>query len=463
MKARSTKIPERSHALFPVAHYEFIWAHQLWSLTAESDNYFQHYLENYILPNGDFLYNTQDQVEAPMNVGAVLWNSARAFDYAGDLTALKKRLPILERMLDFVLERYEYGKTKFPPDDRRHGLIWGSPEADLGAPSNDFPNSHPLYFQNSVWIWRGVKEHARCLRKAGEQSRDAGLTHEADRLEKVAAEMRTLIERSLAATMSAANEAMRHSGITPFTPDDIHHNPKQLSSYENHRFMMDWFTADWGVPALDRGHLKHRDLAGHQIMGLHTDADVCRTSNFMDHGTLAARIREDDYRPYLLTLYSLCCYAADSGNRYSPEDAYLPGGFPGEGNPYQWSAVINSVLQPSLGLRWLLCYEESNAEICHLQKAAPKHWFARGEKISVAKCQTRFGSISWTTYAVDDQKWQVSIDTPSGFAGDLVVHIHPSRGGSVKASSSGVIDAGRIIFRRDFFKTTNKFTFEATA
>ncbi len=47
------------------------------------------------------------------------------------------------------------------------------------------------------------------------------------------------------------------------------------------------------------------------------------------------RIRQDDYRPFLLTLYSLCCYAADSGNRYSPEDAYIPGGRPAEGNPYR--------------------------------------------------------------------------------------------------------------------------------
>ena len=64
-----TKIPERSHALFPVAHYEFVWAHQLWNLTELADSYFQHYLDRYILPDGNFLYNTQDQVEAPLNVG----------------------------------------------------------------------------------------------------------------------------------------------------------------------------------------------------------------------------------------------------------------------------------------------------------------------------------------------------------------------------------------------------------
>lgn len=40
-----------------------------------------------------------------------------------------------------------------------------------------------------------------------------------------------------------------------------------------------------------------------------------------------------------------------------------------------------SILQPTLGLRWLLCYEEADAEICHLQKAAPKYWFKAGERI----------------------------------------------------------------------------------
>ena len=52
-----TKIPERSHALFPVAQYEFIWAQQLWNLTASSDEYFQFYLDKYILPDGNFVYN----------------------------------------------------------------------------------------------------------------------------------------------------------------------------------------------------------------------------------------------------------------------------------------------------------------------------------------------------------------------------------------------------------------------
>lgn len=443
-----TKIPERSHALFPVAEYEFVWAQQLWNLSQDADVYFQHYLDKYILPDGNFLYNTQDQVEAPLNVGVFLWNSARSYDYNHDLDALRKRLPVLERMLDYVLKRYEYSKRTFSPGDRRYGLIYGSPEADLGDPNNDFPKSHPLYFQNSTWTWRGLTEHARCLRLAAQDGKDESLNTLAAGYESIAKEMRANIQASLEATLGLRAPSMKEANITPFTPDDIHHHPKDLSSYENHRFMPDWFLADWGDANLDLGHLRHREIAGLQIIGLATDGATARTSNFTAHGDLAVKIRQDDYRPFLLTLYALICYAADSGNRYAPEDAYIPGSYPGEGSEYGWSAVINSTLQPTLGLRWMLCYEEPDKELCHLQKAAPKHWFARGQTISVRGCPTRFGPVSWTTHAVSDREWKIDLDVPAGFAGDLVIHVHPSDGRPLRTTSAGTIERGSIVLTR---------------
>ena len=455
-----TKIPERSHALFPVAEYEYVWANQLWNLTEDSDVYFQYYLDKYVLPNGDFLYNTQDQVEAPLNIGIFLANSARSFDYTRNLASLQRRLPVLERMIAFALARYEYSKEQFLPGDRRRGLIYGSPEADLGDPNNDFPKSHPLYYQNSVWIWRGLAEHTRCLRLAAQAAHDETLSSAATRYDTIAKEMRSDIQASLEATLSLRSPAMKAAGITPFTPDDIDHPPKELSSYENHRFMQDWFLADWGDPALDLGHLKHREIAGMQIMGLHTDGAVARTSNFMDHGSLAVKIRQQDYRPFLLNLYALVCYAADSGNRYSPEDAYIPGSFAGEGGRYGWASVVNSTLQPTLGLRWLLCYEERDKDVCHLQKAAPKHWFANGETISVSKCPTRFGVVSWSTQAVEDREWKVTLDIPKGFSGDLIIHIHPNDGKPVRRSSMGTVGDNTIALNKDLLAGNSHFEIE---
>ncbi|HEV2488832.1 MAG TPA: hypothetical protein VGT03_03415 [Candidatus Acidoferrales bacterium] len=442
-----TKIPVRSHALFPVAHYEFVWAHQLWNLTNEVEPYFEHYLDHYILSDGNFLYNTQDQVEAPLNAGIFLENSARAYDYSGNLDAFQRRLPVLRRMIDFVLKRYRYSLDNFPESDPRYGLIWGSPEADLGDPQNDYPASHPWFYQNAVWIWRGLYEHQRALARAAKEATAKGspqlsqdLERESAELQKLASEMRAKIERSLKLTLDARNPEMMKAGITPFHPFDTTRKPDGLSSYENHRFMMDWWTADWGDSELDEGHFLHRTLAGEQLMGMNTDGHYPRTSNFMEHGTLASRIRQKDYRPFLLALYGNLCYAMDSGSRYAPEDALLPGNYPGEGSPYAWSAVVNSELQPTLALRWLLCYEEHDraGELAtvHLQKAAPMHWFADGQRIVVEECPTRFGKLSWRTES-SGGLWRIEITLPANFGADLMIYVHPPSGQPLRTASMG--------------------------
>jgi hypothetical protein len=444
-----TKIPERSHALFPVAHYEFVWAQQLWNLAAEAEPYFEHYLEHYVLPGGNFLYNTQDQVEAPLNAGVFLENSARAYDYTHDREALDRRLPVLQRMIDFVEKRYRWSKQNFPADDPRHGLIWGSPEADDGDPADDYPEAHPYYYQNAAWIWRGLKEHARCLERASQEHQAEAYRRMSDDAARLASEMRTDIERSLAKTLEDRNPALKSAGITPFTAFDTKRQPAELSSYENHRYMMDWWTSDWGDFALDEGHFRHRELAGQQILGMNTDGDYPRTSNFMEHGTLAGRIRQENYRPFLLALYGNLCFAMDSGGRYAPEDALLPGNFPGEGSPYAWSAVVNSELQPTLALRWMLCYEEHDRDLVHLQKAAPQHWFEAGERIAVRNCPTRFGPLSWTTEAVAGKgsrpAWRVTIQLPKDFSATLAVHIHPPDRAALQSASAGEVRPDGVV------------------
>lgn len=454
-----TMIPERSHALFPVAAYEFIWAQQLWGLADSSNEYQQFYLDHYILPDGNFLYNTQDQVEAPLNVGIFLRNAARGYWYTRNAEDFQAQLPTLRRMLAYVTQRYRYSKQRYIEDDPHHGLIWGSPEADLGDPHNDFPDSHPYYYQNAANMWRGVAEFAAALHEAART--DPKLAAEADTLTALAHEMRVDIERSLQTTLNRRNPAMQAAGITPFTPEDVKRDPKQLLSYENHRFMQDWFLADWGVPALDEGHLQHRRLAGMQWAGLHMDGGAPRTSNFMEHGTLAVKIRQEDYRPFLLTLYALVCFAADSGSRYSPEDALLPGGYAGEGNKYGWSAVINSVLQPTLGLRWLLCYEESDKSLCHLQKAAPCEWFAAGKRIAVQRCPTRWGAVSWSTVAKSDGSgWQVTVRLEQALDADLLVHVHPPDRRALRSSTAGTVQGQAVLLPRALLTKPGALTFE---
>ncbi len=198
---------------------------------------------------------------------------------------------------------------------------------------------------------------------------------------------------------------------------------------------------------------------------MNTDGDYPRTSNFMEHGTLAGRIRQDDHRPFLLALYGNLCYAMDSGNRYAPEDALLPGNFPGEGSPYAWSAVVNSELQPTVGLRWLLCYEEHDRNVVHLQKAAPMQWFKPGETIRVEKCPTRFGPVSWTTQSVGagkNARWKVDVRFSGPFEADLVVHIHHPNREALKSTSMGELQRDRVLLPARVLSGKTSLSFEVS-
>jgi hypothetical protein len=143
------------------------------------------------------------------------------------------------------------------------------------------------------------------------------------------------------------------------------------------------------------------------------------------------------------------CYAMDSGNRYAPEDALLPGSYPEEGFPSSWSAVINSELQPTVGLRWLLCYEEHDHDVVHLQKAAPQRWFSPGEVIRVRNCPTRFGPISWSTQAIQPSagsaRWKVEVSFTKQFDADLIVHIHPADRAPLRSASLGEVHPNYVV------------------
>jgi hypothetical protein len=376
-------------------------------------------------------------------------------------------------MLGYILPRREFSKSAFQESDPRHGLIWGSPEADNGDPDDDTPESHLYYFQNAAWIWRGLKEHGRSLQLAGKNNSNQELLQEGLRISDEAKRMRHDIERSLRIALDNRSPELKQAGITPFSAFDTSRKPNQLTSYENHRYMMDWWTSDWGDADLDAGHFRHRAIAGQEIVGMNaasdgiyaTDSGTQVTSNFMEHGTLAGRIRLGDYRPFLLTLYGNMCFAMDSGSRYAPEDAIIPGGFAGEGAGWTWSAVVNSALQPTVGLRWLLCYEESDSDRVHLQKAAPKTWFAPGKKIAVDRCPTRFGELTWSTESQPDGRgWTIKIEVPSSvsFPAEIVIHIHPGDGRAIVSSTAGRINGSFIVVPASAFAGKKQISFQIT-
>ena len=80
----------------------------------------------------------------------------------------------------------------------------------------------------------------------------------------------------------------------------------------------------------------------------------------------------------------------------------------------------------------------------HLQKAAPKHWFAAGEEIRVESCPTRFGQISWATKSSREGGWDVNIEFQKPFDADLIVHLHTPARALLKSTTLGELQKDRV-------------------
>jgi hypothetical protein len=98
--------------------------------------------------------------------------------------------------------------------------------------------------------------------------------------------------------------------------------------------------------------------------------------------------------------------------------------------------------------RIALCYEETDHDVCHLQKAAPKHWFSEGETISVDNCPTRFGTLGWSARALPHRQWCIHLNLPKKFAADIVIHIHPDDDRPLRTTTQGVLHGSRVVLRK---------------
>ena len=47
--------------------------------------------------------------------------------------------------------------------------------------------------------------------------------------------------------------------------------------------------------------------------------------------------------------------------------------------------------------------------------------------------------------AISDGEWKVTVDIPKGFAGDLVIHIHPADGAPLRSSTIGAVAKQSVV------------------
>jgi hypothetical protein len=132
------------HNTFPPATLSTANACIEWGHLVRARRYLDWYLDHAVKPDGTFDYYGP----AVSEYGQMLDAIARYVRRSGDADWLRRRVPKIESIVSHLVRLRRESQAKFPRGDLRHGLVFGSPEADTRGEVN-------YYFSGDAWTWRG--------------------------------------------------------------------------------------------------------------------------------------------------------------------------------------------------------------------------------------------------------------------------------------------------------------------
>jgi hypothetical protein len=389
------------HDAFPPTTLWTVEAELEWGLFDEARRDLEYYLHNLVKPDGTFDYYGP----AVSEYGMMLERVVRYVRYTNDREWLAREHDVVDRICEHLLSvrRASLARTEVAPGTR--GLLFGSPEADTREDVQ-------FYYSGSMWAWRGLVEWGRLLSET-DQWRDRG-----GQLLRQAAALRDDILRSVSEctiTGAASPASTRHvarAGLEIQNPkSQIQNAPfvppypgiaqpfasmvqDTLASYTNYRYWLEMLSADFLSPESATALVEYRRQHQGELLGM------TRFGGQLDDWPYAncarALLTLDRVDHYLLGHYG---HLANHQMRGTFSDFEQVNIHDVAERTYRADYCVPAQLTIPLLTRWMLVFEERDADCLWLCKAAPQRWFAPGQRWSVKGAPTRWGRVSFEVEA----------------------------------------------------------------
>lgn len=358
-----------------------LYANLEWGRFAQARAVLDNYFTAFVAPNG--MVNMRGPETGQF--GLTLYLVARYLRCAGDGETLLRHADKIAATADILVGLHEESLA-LPGADPGHGLIHGWNESD----SCLFPDPSIWwrpYFANSAWAvrgWRALAEVWPALRP-GELARARAWADRARVLQaRLHASVRANVRRDLSPPyvppLPGVSLTFRES-IAREKP-----SPQQWP----HRAYSELLQADVLPP--DLTNLVIDTMRGYGATSLGVVANVGPVTpegrdilGFISYGYARALLTQDRIPEYILFLYSHRFHAHTAGSWTAGEVCDITGGLPLFCMPAQMTI-------PML-LRWMLAFEEDDAERLHLARALPRVWLASGRPIVLGGAPTRWGEV----------------------------------------------------------------------
>jgi len=377
---------------FPPATLSTVNACAEWNLLARARAHLDYYLDHLLRPDGTFDYYGP----AVSEYGQMLDAIARTARRSGDAGWLRGRVPEVERIVGHLLALRRDGQGKWPKDDARHGLLLGSPEADTRKEVD-------YYYSADAWTWRGWTEIGRVLLEMG----DEAMKRRGEELLAEAASLRADTEASLAKCVIATTEPPFVPPVAGFDKPFATMTQDTFASYTNYRYWAEMLSAGFLRPEWHDAIIEYRRQRGGELLG--TTRFLDRLDDWPYAGYAHGLLLRDRVRHYLLGFYGHLA-AHCMGDTFTSYEQVAVRGAPTRTCVADY--CVPAQLVAPLMARWMLVFEEPDADVLWLCRAAPRRWLEPGKRIAVRRAPTRWGLVSFAVEAGADGSVAAAIELP---------------------------------------------------
>lgn len=334
--------------------------------------------------------------------GQVLEVVATCTRRTGDRDWLRTHRASIDRLCNHVLTEREASKQKNAKDSLGYGLIWGSPEADTRDQRN-------FYFSGDAWCWRGLLELGRLYAELGRASSDGAMAERGKALIKEAEAYREDIMKSIGRSILSNCAPPFLPPVAGFDKPFPTMTADTFASYTNYRYWLEMISAGLLDDELTDMIITYRTARGGELLGMTRFAGQLDDWPYGDYayGILA----RDRVAHYLLGYYAHMAHHVTRGTFTAYEQVPIRGA---ESRDFVADHCVPSQLVTPLMTRWMLVFEERDADVVWLNRAAPRGWHEDGKTIEVKGAPTRWGSVGYQVVSsVGSGSIRATIELPS--------------------------------------------------
>lgn len=317
--------------------------------------------------------------------GLTLFLVAQYFGLTGDRALLTKHRAKIEAIATLLAELQDEA-TALPESDRGHGLIHGWCESDACLAPDPSVWWKP-YYANSAFAVRGWRELAATWRKLGFAAKTGEWESRAERLQQV---LLKSLDANTKREMKPAYIPLLPGSPYTFREASEHERPSEQQW--SHRCYAELLQAN--VLPVETANAVIDTMRAYGATTVGVVANVGRANpngrailGFISYGYAQMLLRLGRIEEYILFLYAHRYHDHTRGSWTAGEVAGITGG----------GAIFCIPAQQTIPLlvRWMLVFEDSDADVLHLGRAIPRAWVATGKPIAIEQAPTRYGRVSY--------------------------------------------------------------------